>query len=464
MAQVVWFKQSQGLATKSDPSRIHYDPKMGVLHLSEAYNVDFDFTGAVFRRKGFVASAITGDCHSFFWGGGECIFYKNNALYKLAEDMTAVQVVSGIADNPLSYCQVGDTVVYMNNYQKGIIKNGTNYAYTKPPSTYYPDQTREYNDPPLGSIVKQFAGRIWIAWKNTLWYSEPFGPNLFRLSVNYINFPSNITVIAPVRSGLFVSTTTKIYFMAGTNPKEMVQTIAAHYSAIKGTDVEVDGIAVAGGKLSPLPMQMFTTTNGICVGTADGQLINLTYETLEYPSALRGSAVFTGDKYIVSLGESSNKLTICMSLNKLAPSQYAGFNFEGMCRFGDKIIGGNSSGLYTLLSGNNDASSKINAHFRTGPTSFGYENEKRLRRVYLGLRSDGDMRMSVSGDGEPDIDRAITPHDDTLRIVHQQVSGGRDIRGKNLDLKISNVNGSDFTITEIQAVLVVQGTKTTEVM
>jgi len=50
-----------------------------------------------------------------------------------------------------------------------------------------------------------------------------------------------------------------------------------------------------------MPMQMFTTANGICVGLADGRLMNLTFETLDYPKAVRGSAVYTGSKYIVSL-------------------------------------------------------------------------------------------------------------------------------------------------------------------
>ena len=464
MAQVVWFKQSKGLATKYDPARIEYNPKTGVSHFSEAYNIDFDFTGAVFRRKGIEATSQTGVCHSFFWAGGECVFVQDNGLYLLAEDTTVTKIRSDLAPTRMSFSQVGDAITYMNGYQSGVIRNGANYTYVKSPETYYPDPTREYNDPPIGEIIRFFAGRTWIAVGNNLLYSEPFAPNLFRLAANYIPFPARITMIAPVRAGLFVSTTSKIYFMAGTNPREMAQITVAHYSAIKGTDVEVDGISLVGGKISPLPMQMFTTTNGICAGTAEGQLVNLTYETLEYPKALQGSAVYTGDKYIVSLGSDSTKLTLCMSLGIAASSQYAGFDFQGMCKFHDKIIGGNSNGLFVLLSGDTDDGDDIDAHFRTGPTSFGFENEKRLRRLYLGMRSDGVMKMSISGDDKPDIVREVTPHDNTLRVIHQQVNGGRDIRGKNLDLKVANVGGSDFTITEIQAVLVVQGTKTTEVM
>ena len=465
MAQVTWFKQSKGLATKIDPARIDYTPKLGVSHLAEAYNVDYDFTGAISRRLGVEDSGVTGNCHSFYWAGGQCVFVKDNVLSILAEDLSVTSVKTGLASGKrVSYFQVGDAIVYMNGVTGGVIRNKTYYAYTKPPLTHYPDQTREYDDPPVGHIVCFFAGRMWIAVGSTLWYSEPYSLNLFRLATNYINLPGRITMVAPVLKGLFVSTTSRLYFFAGTNPSQMHQSTVAHYPAIEGTAAEVDGIAVGSGQISPLPMQMFTTTNGICLGTSEGQLVNLTYDTLEYPSATEGNAVYTGDKYIVNLGKDSNKLTLCVSLNKVAPSQYANFDYEGMCKFGDKIIGGDSDGLYTLLTGDTDAGSKISAHFRTGPTSFGYENAKSLRKLYLSMRSDGVLKLGISADDKPDVEREVTPHDDRLKIIHQQVEGGRDIKGKYLDLKVGNINGSDFTITDIQAILIVKDSKTTEVM
>jgi hypothetical protein len=366
----------------------------------------------------------------------------------------------------MSFCQVGDAVVYMNGAQSGVVRNGINSTYVKPPKTYYPDATREYNDPPVGHIVRQYAGRMWIAKGNVIYFSEPFGPNLYRLSVNYVPLPSKVLMIAPVLGGMFVSTASKIYFMRGSDPVQMQPEIVAHYPVIEGTDCEVDGIAVGGGQLSPLPMQMFTTTNGVCVGTSDGQLHNLTYSTLEYPPANRGSAVFTGSKYITCLGTGVNKLTLCISLDKVAPSQYANFNFSGMCRFGDRIIGGNDNGVYQLLTGNTDGNSStlIDSHFRTGPTGFGVEHEKRLRKLYLSMRSSGRLEISVSADGKEDVTRDLTPHDNSLKIIHQEVAGGRDIKGKYLDLKVSNIQGSDFTISEIRAVMIIKDTKTTEVM
>jgi hypothetical protein len=302
MATVPWIKQSQGLANKIDPARIQYSPKTGVIHYAEAYNVDFDVTGAVSRRKGFTATSVTTEAHSFFDAGEYCLFVTGSNLAVLGMDFTVRNIrIVMIPGKYVSYCQVGNMVLYMNGVQSGIVKDGVSYAYEKPVDTRYPDSTREYSNPPVGSIIRMFSSRVYIADGSTLWYSEPFAPNLFRRAANYIPFPAKITMVAPVMGGIFVSTIRKIYFLAGKDAKQFSQLVVAHYPVIEGTDVEVDGIALNAGKISPLPVQMFTTPNGICVGTSEGQLINLNFDTLEYPKALRGCAVYTGKKYIVSL-------------------------------------------------------------------------------------------------------------------------------------------------------------------
>lgn len=302
MATALWLKQSSGLANKIDPARIQYNPKVGVTYLAEAYNVTFDITGAVTRRKGFTTTAITTACHSFFDAGEYCLFVTGANLCVLGLDYSSIAIKINMAVGKyVSYCQVGSTVLYMNGVQSGMVKAGVSYAYEKPVDTRYPDATRDYSNPPIGSIIRVFSGRVYIADGNTLWYSEPFAPNLFRRAANYIPFPSRIVMVAPVLGGIFVSTDRKIYFLGGKDAKQFTQITVAHYPAIEGTDVEVDGIALNAGKISPLPVQMFTTVNGICVGTTDGKLENLTFDTLEYPKSLRGCAVYTGKQYIVSL-------------------------------------------------------------------------------------------------------------------------------------------------------------------
>jgi len=155
-----------------------------------------------------------------------------------------------------------------------------------------------------------------------------------------------------------------------------------------------------------------------------------------------------------------DRLTMALSLSGTRASQYGNYNFRGMCKFGDTLIGGNEDGLFKLESGDRDDTTEIDAHFRTGPTDFNVENEKRLRRLYVSLRTDGEMKVSVSADGTSDILNHIVSHDQGLNMVHQKVKGGRDIRGKFLDLKVENIAGADFTLNEIKAILIVLGKNT----
>ena len=459
MATAVWIKQAQGLANRIDPARIQYNPKTGVVNYSEAYNVNFDITGAFSRRKGFSATNITTSCHSLFDTGSSALLVSDTRLYTLTSSLVSTSIRTNLTLNlPMSYCQVGDSILYMNGAQSGVVRDGVSYGYEMPPNARYPDSTRVYNNPPVGTIIKLFSGRVYIASGSVLWYSEPFGPNLFRAATNYIPFPAEIIMVAPVVGGIFVSTTKKIYFFAGKDVTQFQQSVVAHYPAIKGTDCEVDGIAVRGGKISPAPMQMFTTTMGICVGTADGQLVNLTFEELDIPVVTVGCAVYTGKKYIVSFAE--EEYALCMNLGNTVVSEFGNYNFKGICKFGDLLLGGNENGLFKLDDGDTDGEDNISAWVKTGPTDFGVEEEKRLRKVYVSYRTNGSMKMSIEADGKDGIFQEIIASNTDLAMIHQKVSGGRDIRGKYLDLKLENMDGADFLINEVKAVLIILSANT----
>ena len=133
-----------------------------------------------------------------------------------------------------------------------------------------------------------------------------------------------------------------------------------------------------------------------------------------------------------------------------------------MIKFDGKLLGGRADGLFVLDSGDNDNGASIEAWVRTGPTDFGAEEEKRLRKLYLTYRTDGRMKMHVAGDDKDFVVQDIVPANNELGIIHQKAAGGRDLRGKHLDLKLANVNGSDFTVNEVRAVLIILGINTKE--
>lgn len=457
MATIPWFKQTVGLNDKIDPGRLVYTEKDGVLELAEAYNVDIGESGDISRRLGYTTTAVTASSHSLFCDGGVCLFVTGGALCVLAEDMSYTPIRNVTTGVRMSYCQMGDVTYYMNGSERGVVKNGSSWSWDKPSTVRYPDSTRVYIDPPTGSIVKSYAGRVWIAKGNVLWYSEPFLYNTFNAARGYIAFPGKIVMVAPVIDGIYVSTEAMTYFIQGADPNKMQLVKVSNYGAIIGTDVTVDGIAVNNGKYSSLLMPMWTTNQGICLGLQGGQVANLTYDRLTYPRVTEGGAVYTGKRYIVTLGSQTVKLGISLALSRVAISQYGNYNFNSMCKFGSKLLGANESGIFVLESGDDDSGTDISAFFKLGPTDFGIENEKRLRRSYISGRLDGRLRVTMSGDEGEEVEQSVVPSEGSLRLIHHEVRGGRDIRGKYLSFKVANVLGSDFTISNINAVLIVLG-------
>jgi len=454
MASVAWYKKSQGLANKFDPARVEYSEKDGVKFLSEAYNVDIGETGDVSRRLGYAATDVDTAAHSLWCDDGICLFVTDDALCVLNEDMTYSKIRNVARDARMSYAQLGNLVYYMNGKELGGVRGGASWEWTLPSEVRIKDTTRTAAGPTAGSIVRLFAGRVWIARGDVLWYSEPFMYSVFLPGRNYIQFPSKIVMVAPAKDGLYVSTDKSQYFLGGGDPLKMTINRIASYPAIPGTDVQVDGIAVLSGEYSNLVSPMWASTQGICFGAPGGVIVNLTYNRLVYPKTLYGSSLYTGKRFITCLDDS---LTISLGLSTAAPTQYGNFSFNSMCNFNGKLLGANRSGIFVLESGDDDNGTDISAFFKVGPTDFGVENEKRLRKIYVGGRLDGRLKLAMSADEGEEGVRELLSTDDSLKMVHQDVSGGRDIRGRFLSLKVSNVLGSDFTVSNILAVLIVLG-------
>ena len=149
-----------------------------------------------------------------------------------------------------------------------------------------------------------------------------------------------------------------------------------------------------------------------------------------------------------------DRLTICLALHRLAVSQYSNYNFNSMCNFDGLLLGCNEDGLFKLDSGDVDNTSHIDAFFRLGPSELGITENKSVRHLVVNARLDGPLRMSVNPDGKGDVSTEMIPKNEDLRLIGIKVPIGKDSKGRSLDLKVENVQGSDFTINRIDALLV----------
>ena len=289
------FTGTPGLNNRVDPVRLKIDRETGIAELAQAINITIDDTGRPSRRLG-ASLLAAGGFHSMFCDGGDCFVVQDHALesaiYQLSTAHTLAGVRSGLTKGlRFGWCQVGTDTYYSNTQQNGIITAGVSRAWAAQAHVGAPT-TRQFSAPPLGSHLAHFAGRMWIASGSVLYYSEPFAYGKYDLARCFIWFGTDITLVKPVKDGLFVSDSNRTFFLAGTNPKEFDQrtvldTPAHAYSAafgyIDGADLGLPGAG---------PCAVWSCDEGLCVGTQSGELRVITKDRLIYPTGSRGATVF----------------------------------------------------------------------------------------------------------------------------------------------------------------------------
>jgi hypothetical protein len=145
-------------------------------------------------------------------------------------------------------------------------------------------------------------------------------------------------------------------------------------------------------------------------------------------------------------------LGIAVKLPVIGISQYQGYNFNSMVKFGDVYLGASSHGIYTLDTKDTDQDAQIRAIMKTMTTDLGILNQKRLRKGYLGYETSGSLQLTVYDD-----DNNARTYTLTSTLVDQeQHSGeipiGRDGKGRYWAFKIENVHGCDFSVDSLSVI------------
>jgi hypothetical protein len=301
---VTIFTGSSGLNVKVDPTRIRFDPKTGVTDLAVAYNVEHDQTGRISRRKGQEVTAITVACHSLFCEGGEALMVTGTSLCIVAPDLSGYEAIATVTQGAtVEYAQVDTAIFWMNGFEKGFVREGSNYAWVK--GTYYgPNSDRVLSDPPIGTIVRAFSGHMYVAQGKVLWYSDPYDLNAFDLGRNFFSFEGSIQMVRPVTSGIYVGTDQGVWFLVGNSPATAQIIKKTDSPAIKGTDIKVDLTTIGFENLlqgNQGEGVMWTSPAGIYLGTAEGLVFNLTKDKLSERSAVKGASHVFNDNYVVLL-------------------------------------------------------------------------------------------------------------------------------------------------------------------
>jgi hypothetical protein len=145
--------------------------------------------------------------------------------------------------------------------------------------------------PPSGHLLTYFNGRILIAQGSYLWYTDAFAPERVNLRKNFVPVGGEITIVAPVESGVFVATQDRSIFLAGASPEKFVFTEVAPYGAPLGNVVYADGSFVTDKGISKA-VAAWMSKLGLCIGMSDGTFSNMTSSRYILSDAKRTATVF----------------------------------------------------------------------------------------------------------------------------------------------------------------------------
>ncbi|OPY82501.1 MAG: hypothetical protein A4E65_00801 [Syntrophorhabdus sp. PtaU1.Bin153] len=247
----------------------------GAYPLRVAENVILDDTKALSTRPGTSRKLSIAGAHSLWANQAETIalYVRDNALYSLSEAggvYSATLIRSALPSGfRMSYAELSGMIFYTNNAQTGYLdRNLFDHA--------IPEPDQEFKVAlPAGRFIEYYRGRMYVAVDNVLWFTDPGAPFRVDQRHGFIQLESSIRLLRAVDYGIYLSDEEKIYFLDGLSPKESTMKLVKPYPAIPYTDVTFNGQSYANGETAG-KMAIFTTQEGVCIGTSTGEVINIT--------------------------------------------------------------------------------------------------------------------------------------------------------------------------------------------
>lgn len=172
---------------------------------------------------------------------------------------------------------------------------GEVFSVTSEPPLTNPFRLFNLDAPPVGSIIRYYRGRMYVAYKNLLWYSEPFQYEYFRLTSNYIPYPSDILDVLPVEDGIYVASD-RLYYLSGKSPESFNQVVKENIKVVPGSSQRVSSAYLHMDNTPAGYKWLITTNEGIVALFNQGLVINMTSKNVSIEPAEESASVFIQDE------------------------------------------------------------------------------------------------------------------------------------------------------------------------
>jgi len=153
-----------------------------------------------------------------------------------------------------------------------------------------------------------------------------------------------------------------------------------------------------------------------------------------------------------------SRLVLCLSIEKLAPSQFRNYDFNSFCMFQGKNLAAKTNGIFEIDTGGTDAGTAIPAYFKTHTSDYETSYQKRLRSMYVGGEADGTLELLITNDEINERTREFELNDQTQRSAKISIGRGDAVnpgKGRYWNYLIRNTDGCDFSIDMMEVIAVV---------
>lgn len=151
--------------------------------------------------------------------------------------------------------------------------------------------------------------------------------------------------------------------------------------------------------------------------------------------------------------------TILLNTHNFAASQFFNHSANSAAMFGGKLLFATADGLYesggdndgTVMVDDIEVPVPIDAHIMLPVHNFGYQGQKSPRSMLLGGRFDGRMQVSITdekGEAQDYVSPEMENEDGTKLALRT------DQRSRYFTIKISNVDGADFSLESADIVFI----------
>lgn len=281
--------------------------RLGPGDLEIALNVDLDNANQMHRRRGYTKVA-NGAYHSLYRVADGALYgAKDGVLGVIYPNYTFQSLGTPSGDAPIAYVQVGGTLYYSSEDVSGKIDlvfrtvapwgdvdsaNVWHSPVVNPTDTLAPIRGKLLGKPPMATSLAEMNGRIYLANKNVLWATELYAYDFVDKTRNYIMYEADVTALAPVTDGMYVSTESAIYFQDGPFGK-MRRTGVCAFGALPGSMVYVrpDQLPNEIGRSTKTAVLMLTS-DGLYACLDGGNVVNLTQDRMLFPQAVRVNSLF----------------------------------------------------------------------------------------------------------------------------------------------------------------------------